>query len=1040
MAESDRVAVEEQLWPAPAFAPCPERIEQYPGSMECEELAPEPPASVPRIAACSPEAGPNETVLLTGTGLSDAEFYVAYYDAAGRLHTYLGETHIARDDYALVTIPSGLPRRLFLLWPVKHGVRGPAVRVNAAQLWWAYPDDPAAGDEVRLFGRELAALPEDGNAYVYLEPARGRATWVAPDISSRWELRFRLPEELAAGPCAIWVYAGSGCRYGWSNPLTVAVQSRQRQVDAEPLELAPFGLAGNGITDDTAALQRALDAAAREGRPVRLPAGRYVISSSLRVAEGVRLSGVSRTETRLICATPEPARRMNLVLGKPAGTWPEPRARTIEWRVDIPADGLYHIWLHNSASEPWQPKHETSVIVDGGDPVPFSEYYSPGGSGENLTDLGWTQVARVDLAKGTHTLQYRVAGRVPAFCLAVERWLFTDVPGWRPEGPAPAFPRTGHTVVVEAKNATGAAPGHEATYDVPDPVMVTGGRVVPVKTTPPPGLRDLPSNLEETCLWVGLNRRGFVEICGSRVTVDKLTISAGRDEDYLHALSVRPYPAEQRLGHINLQNLEVAGSLRGLYLQKADHVVLEDCLITAGCPLGVDDARQLRLSRCTLTARRMGARNMRGAISYDYFDKPKASSRDLIIEDCRFLADPRHGMPAVGGGFHAFPVATRNHYLARNSFPPSGFLPGQGRGGGEQILYEGAGYTPWFGHVVAAGRCHLSLPERGPDWDRLGAGLADGQFMVHVVRGNGLGQMRVVTGIDGATLCIDQPWNVVPDETSLVSVSDEHRNLLILDNDMADGLSGVQCWPSMVNSVMSGNLVRDMRGEGFLLFAPPTNMFCPPEDPSPRIDWAPGDRWQQCLCWWNLVENNLIDRTAVAVYISHGGIDTPEDRQCLEQRQCQWTSNLGNTARQNKATNPRMAGFAAGAYFRNNLGPLTEPNPAKLITGSIFELNHAVDAPIGFHVDEHARGVVIRQNQAYDWAAAKRSTMVYVETGAADVVVKDNAYEGRCWRCELDTKRVIYKLQGPRIPVKFRLGAKPGGWDAMTPEEWDELV
>ncbi len=55
-----------------------------------------------------------------------------------------------------------------------------------------------------------------------------------------------------------------------------------------------FGAKGDGKADDTAAIQKALDAAARKGGVVNLPAGNYLVSGSLKIPPGVTLSGSQR--------------------------------------------------------------------------------------------------------------------------------------------------------------------------------------------------------------------------------------------------------------------------------------------------------------------------------------------------------------------------------------------------------------------------------------------------------------------------------------------------------------------------------------------------------------------------------------------------------------------------------------------------------------------------------------------------------------------------------------------------------------------------
>ncbi len=57
---------------------------------------------------------------------------------------------------------------------------------------------------------------------------------------------------------------------------------------------AAYGARADGVSDDTGAIQRAIDAAAQAGGGlVVLPAGRYLVAGSLRIGEGVTLKGIN---------------------------------------------------------------------------------------------------------------------------------------------------------------------------------------------------------------------------------------------------------------------------------------------------------------------------------------------------------------------------------------------------------------------------------------------------------------------------------------------------------------------------------------------------------------------------------------------------------------------------------------------------------------------------------------------------------------------------------------------------------------------------
>ncbi len=57
-------------------------------------------------------------------------------------------------------------------------------------------------------------------------------------------------------------------------------------------DVTRFGIKADGKTDDTAAIQKAMDTAATLGETVRLPAGKYLVAGSLRIPPGVSLEGV----------------------------------------------------------------------------------------------------------------------------------------------------------------------------------------------------------------------------------------------------------------------------------------------------------------------------------------------------------------------------------------------------------------------------------------------------------------------------------------------------------------------------------------------------------------------------------------------------------------------------------------------------------------------------------------------------------------------------------------------------------------------------
>jgi hypothetical protein len=186
--------------------------------------------------------------------------------------------------------------------------------VNRPQAQWLYPQTQAPGEPIRIFGRTFAwgyQLPS-AQAFVRkvggkdLLPLRPASQHHEDGNTERWCLSAWLPPDLAPGEYEVFVHGRHGGAQGWSEslPLTVAAKpaAARRVVDAREA-----GAKGDGFTDDTVALEAALKQAA-PGGTLRLPAGTYLLSRTLKIPEDVVLQGASREQTvlaNLRSASPE---------------------------------------------------------------------------------------------------------------------------------------------------------------------------------------------------------------------------------------------------------------------------------------------------------------------------------------------------------------------------------------------------------------------------------------------------------------------------------------------------------------------------------------------------------------------------------------------------------------------------------------------------------------------------------------------------------------------------------------------------------------
>ena len=93
-------------------------------------------------------------------------------------------------------------------------------------------------------------------------------------------------------------YLGSSTNIVTGNGVNVT-RTLQAKFD-DVASVKDFGAVGDGVTDDTAAIQAAIDAVfAASSGIVTIPAGTYIVSSPLTLKSGVILSGAGHTVTIL---------------------------------------------------------------------------------------------------------------------------------------------------------------------------------------------------------------------------------------------------------------------------------------------------------------------------------------------------------------------------------------------------------------------------------------------------------------------------------------------------------------------------------------------------------------------------------------------------------------------------------------------------------------------------------------------------------------------------------------------------------------------
>ena len=113
------------------------------------------------------------------------------------------------------------------------------------------------------------------------------------------DARIVLSESIQAGD-TIKLSRETGDTLTWIDCLEVETRmTHSATTDALIVSEAPWNAVGDGITDDTSALQNCINAAASQGKPVYLPAGRYNLRAELVLPSNAIIHGAGIWDTEL---------------------------------------------------------------------------------------------------------------------------------------------------------------------------------------------------------------------------------------------------------------------------------------------------------------------------------------------------------------------------------------------------------------------------------------------------------------------------------------------------------------------------------------------------------------------------------------------------------------------------------------------------------------------------------------------------------------------------------------------------------------------
>lgn len=175
----------------------------------------------------------------------------------------------------------------------------------------------------------------------------------------------------------------------------------------------------------------------------------------------------------------------------------------------------------------------------------------------------------------------------------------------------------------------------------------------------------------------------------------------------------------------------------------------------------------------------------------------------LIFEDNEITGAD---LMSAGGGINNLgdEAVSQNVFFARNKLS---LMHGWDR----EAMTSDAGGGFYYGRAKRATANTLVLagpPSYRPDAKQGWKGAG-----VFILGGKGMGQFAQIDHIEADTVYLDRSWKVLPDGSSVISITMMQQNYLFVDNEFVDAGVAIQYYGTSLNHVASGN--KSTRTDGF---------------------------------------------------------------------------------------------------------------------------------------------------------------------------------------------------------------------------------
>jgi hypothetical protein len=317
----------------------------------------------------------------------------------------------------------------------------------------------------------------------------------------------------------------------------------------------------------------------------------------------------------------------------------------------------------------------------------------------------------------------------------------------------------------------------------------------------------------------------------------------------------------------------------------------------------------------------------------------------------------------------------KNYYIAENTFDRVG---NPANNSGEVIMFENP-FQAFEDKPQSVSEKEIVLPIAAPKEVRVGS-------VVTIVNGKGEGQSREIKSIEGSIITMLTPWDIQPDTTSRIMITNPFLNSVIYKNkitgfktfnDKTNAGCGIQAYGNMINLWITKNNFSQLI-TGIRL----TAQYTYPPDNTREVPYS--------LFSGTIVENNTITdtRNGIMMLLVYSYMASSESIPARV--------GFNTVIRDNKITNAKLPtesnikdiggdGITVGTEYKSITG-INMFYPGNWIKNTVVELNTISNAENAYiRMQQHQGTTIVRGNKIT--GAGSDTRAIVVDPGAEKAVL-----------------------------------------------------